>query len=617
MYISKPLVQFNNFKGLYSKEEAGLVPSDPATGVYASEIQNVQCEDGTISFAKGYSRRDNGSTETTFAVADNTYVRNAYTYLTMAGENRELLWLNTGKLLFYNGGLNKYELLKDYSGASGASTDLGLTTYYYASTNVYERNVAYFGYKESQYVQSWNGAQTDIKSYTTNTITKHGTSTWLADGFTSTGTIVVNGITYTYTGGASSTTLTGVTPDPTVDSPAEHTGAVQSVNTNALTIAPYANIFFVYKGRLGVSSTLSTNIFLSKPGAPTDFTTAGNGGTITINVGDGYGPNVGVAVLDNDILLHKRHGIIRIALNETIQDSITTKIRPLLLRPDVGAQTQFAIAPGDSESYYISADKDIKLYKRTVEGTEDPTGITLSDDISPTLEGFELDNARTIFWKGSYYTALREGDENDTVIQYDTTRKTFYFYRKPVGCWFILGGDLYFGSSLDLKVFRWLDTYDDDGGSQSFLWRSGRLNLGEQFRKKQSNVFAVHLRMTANSTVSCQVDYNTLGTLHSVPFDVKGDGTSSDTGAYIVSGPIAASYGQNPYGIIPYGSSTKSENDEEFVEIVAFKKLPLRYTPYDFTVQFSGTGVGQRAKILAFGFNMDLKQELPKYAIIS
>lgn len=65
-------------------------------------------------------------------------------------------------------------------------------------------------------ISSWNGAIATILSTTVNTITIAGPDTWQSLGFNSpTGSVVINGIAYAYTGGTGTQTLTGVTPDPT------------------------------------------------------------------------------------------------------------------------------------------------------------------------------------------------------------------------------------------------------------------------------------------------------------------------------------------------------------------------------------------------------------------
>ncbi len=67
-------------------------------------------------------------------------------------------------------------------------------------------------------IYHWSGGYATILSTTNNTITKTGSTSWQQAGFSTTSgekTVVINGTTYTYTGGESTTTLTGVSGDPT------------------------------------------------------------------------------------------------------------------------------------------------------------------------------------------------------------------------------------------------------------------------------------------------------------------------------------------------------------------------------------------------------------------
>lgn len=67
-------------------------------------------------------------------------------------------------------------------------------------------------------IYMWSGGAATFASATANTITKEGATSWAEEGFLTAGTkqIVIDGITYTYTGGETTTTLTGVTPNPTL-----------------------------------------------------------------------------------------------------------------------------------------------------------------------------------------------------------------------------------------------------------------------------------------------------------------------------------------------------------------------------------------------------------------
>lgn len=71
-------------------------------------------------------------------------------------------------------------------------------------------------------MQHWSGGFATLLSATATTITKTGTTSFQQAGFsTTTGekTIKINGNTYTYTSGESTTTLTGVSPSPVAEPP--------------------------------------------------------------------------------------------------------------------------------------------------------------------------------------------------------------------------------------------------------------------------------------------------------------------------------------------------------------------------------------------------------------
>lgn len=69
----------------------------------------------------------------------------------------------------------------------------------------------------NDYIQHWSGGFATVSSSTTNTITKTGVTSWQQAGFATNTAgekkIMIEGTEYTYTGGESTTTLTGVTPD--------------------------------------------------------------------------------------------------------------------------------------------------------------------------------------------------------------------------------------------------------------------------------------------------------------------------------------------------------------------------------------------------------------------
>lgn len=121
-------------------------------------------------------------------------------------------------------------------------------------------------------MQSWSGGYAVITGTTATTITKAGPITWQQAGFSTTSgqkMIMINGNAYTYTGGESTTTLTGVSPSPVGE--ANGSAVLQSVITNANTpAAGFHNDFIkVINNQVYVGSYVSRLCYIS---ANDDFT---------------------------------------------------------------------------------------------------------------------------------------------------------------------------------------------------------------------------------------------------------------------------------------------------------------------------------------------------------
>jgi len=103
---------------------------------------------------------------------------------------------------------------------------------------------------------SWSGALVKVSGATANTMTV-ASSTWGAKGFAVSGTVTVDGVVYTYTGGGATATLTGVTPSPV---PTIGLYAHEAVLNEALTAvsAPYQIDFLgVYRNQAYLGSKTS------------------------------------------------------------------------------------------------------------------------------------------------------------------------------------------------------------------------------------------------------------------------------------------------------------------------------------------------------------------------
>lgn len=205
---------------------------------------------GTIANRPGQKRRN--AANTTLAP-----VKSEYTWNTSWGAVLPL-WVANGKLqVEYNG--SYYDLL----------TSVTLTRYvfdkWFNSAEAKDRVLMVHG---DSTIQHWSGGIATIASVTSNTLTKSGTGSWQQAGFSTVSgekKIMIGGIEYTYTGGESTTTLTGVTPDPTAPPVTAGTIAIQSVLTASSTpAASFSNDFIkVINNQAYVGSYTSRVCYIS------------------------------------------------------------------------------------------------------------------------------------------------------------------------------------------------------------------------------------------------------------------------------------------------------------------------------------------------------------------
>lgn len=195
----------SKFSGYHAREDATMLTND----FMVAPSQNILIKTtGRISHVKGYVLDGASST-----VIDSGILSN-YDFINFKGDQRNL------RAGFLTSVGNDGKLQYRYKDANGVINWVNLKT---GLTNV---RMSYCDFWDitalikkvlwvdgSNNIFAWNGAVTTLASATINTVTKQGTTTWGDEGFSTTGSIVINGVTATYTGGAGTTTLTGVSVD--------------------------------------------------------------------------------------------------------------------------------------------------------------------------------------------------------------------------------------------------------------------------------------------------------------------------------------------------------------------------------------------------------------------
>lgn len=298
-------------------------------------------------------------------------------------------------------------------------------------------------------VYSWNGAVTTFASATTNTITKQGTTTWAQSGFLQTGTrsVVIGGTTYTYTGGEGTTTLTGVSPDPTLGSYSAGATVHQSVVTTALSsmtgIVATFGPTVIGCGRnnqvyLGASN--SNNIYISKVNDYTNYSftspvrVVGEGALIPV---DNYPLKfIPQEVQSNDTAFDmwisqgkNNWGIIRATLSTDLTKEKLEYIR-LKIAPLKGAYSEKMAVKMKNHIAFLANDATINTIG-FVSYQDVPDMQDISFPIVEDMNGYDFSEGSLFYYKNYLFAAVPKAGLIRIYNMTDQTQQN-YSSRDPV-----------------------------------------------------------------------------------------------------------------------------------------------------------------------------------------
>lgn len=324
-------------------------------------------------------------------------------------------------------GLSTTELLRSTIGKGGnggwwdSTEEIDLCLMVIADANIYE----------------WNGAVATIASTTSNSITKNGSGTWAASRFyTSRNKIVIiNGTEYTYTGGEGTTTLTGVTPDPTGE--AVNSVAIQKVVTNSDQPAASRtnHVIYNFENQIVIGSEDDNLCLASKNNSistwsPSSPRLTGEAFSLTLD-----SPTRGITSLGSTLLIGSGKSTIfkvdylQLDIGGTLSE--TVKIKKLNVGINQGFLNQESIVPVGDSIFYLT--NEVAL--RSIDDTNNLTGIkpkTYSNPIKPDFDAEDWDDAFGMWSKNTLrYTAPDNSRMYELNFVEDADGKLFRFWNPP------------------------------------------------------------------------------------------------------------------------------------------------------------------------------------------
>jgi len=480
-------------------------------------------------------------------------------------------------------------------------------------------------------IYEWNGAVTTLSSAGAATLTKTGTDSWLDTGFYSAANkqVVINGTTYTYTGGETTTTLTGVTPTPV----AEPAGAIvhQAVVTTAnstmtgITSTFTNGLIKVMNNQIFLGSLTSSVVWLSHVNSYTNYSSSA-----TRQVGEG-----GSLVLDQNLVAFNVQGD---QSSPTMYASAGTDIWYKFTFTDyvsvVGASGQtFGATPiktgrrqGAVSQAFVSSMKN-----NTITVTNEPTidiiGVmenyftqiqtqNISDPIKLDVDSYDFTDGSIAYWR--YFILIAVPKEGIVRIFNLATNAWEAPQTLPVSRFYIVNGELYAHSYNTFESYQLFTGYADrvyttlDGSPSIFTgfpiqanWVFAYQNYGTRFSLKSATKMYVEGYINSNTTLTAQITYELDGCQTIKTFDLDG----SDSQFVCIAG-AQGSLGKSSLGKLKLGGDSEGSINGLPPK---FRWFPT-FTNTDFfecSISFSVLGVDNRAEILAFGPAVMASTQLP------
>jgi len=364
-----------------------------------------------------------------------TEVRNAWTWITSTGQKLPLR-VYDDEMEVYLGTVDGYVVNSWTRVVNALSTteQVRHATWFDTTENIDQMLFV----QGDANIYKWGGGVAIVSSITGTTITKTGTTTFAQNRFYTSGSktlvCVRTGTEYTYTGGESTTTLTGITDTTGLQA---NDILVQKVVTNSNTpVASHTNNYiYNFENQIVIGSDDDEEVYLAQNSNYTDFTPsspreAGEGATLTLD-----SPCRGIASLGSTLLLFAGRSSIfkaqyeQIAVGTTLAE--TLKIKKLDVGVNQGAWNQETIVPVGNSLIYLTCEPAI----RVIENPDNLTGInpkTFSNPIKPDFDAEDWDDAFAIWYKNTYYISAPDNSRLYSLnFMEDADGKVMRFWNPP------------------------------------------------------------------------------------------------------------------------------------------------------------------------------------------
>lgn len=464
----------------------------------------------------------------------------------------------------------------------------------------------------------WNGATTTVLSTTTNSITTTGSNSWARLGFYITRDKVLaatNGSNFTYTGGWTTTTLTGVTPDPSgLAAGALLTQAVvTTTGGTGLALTQY-DLISTLRNQVYVGQLNNLEVFISKVNDYTDYTFSdprlvGEGAIAYLDA-----QPVALIPLENSMNisagLSQWYTITWTLSSDLTAESVT--VNRLKTNANASAQSQALTSAMKNDVIFVSQEPTLDRLGRVEQIFGSTQTTNISDPIKLDFDNYDFTDGSIYYNKYFIYLAVpKEG-----IVRIYNIVKSYWEAPQllPISRFYTVDGELYghsYNTPESYKLFNGradrADLVTSDLGNPIdckvvFSYQ----NYGSPFNSKNFNKYYIEGYINSNTTLTAGISYDIDGCETDTTYTIAGNDT-----AIVCISSGEGSLGKVPLGKNPLGAGLDTSDPNalppKFRVIKTFPKTDF----FEVQFNFESSQTNSNWEILRFGPALEQSPTIP------
>ncbi len=451
------------------------------------------------------------------------------------------------------------------------------------------------------YIREWSGGVTTLLSATANTITKNGTNTWAQDGFYANGTrkVTINGTEYTYTGGESSTTITGVSPSPVAE-PANSVifQTLRLTLNSSMTGLPLLrnDIIACLRNQIYIGSFRDNTVYISQQNVYTNYSfsvprVVGEGALVTLD-------SPPVAFVPQEDKMYTSAGLdfwyeTSFQLSADLTSESFNIIR-LKTGSQQGAQSQAMITKIKNKVVFISNEPTMDELGRVEQVVLTPQSVNMSDPIKLDFDEYDFTDGSVFYFKYFIYIAVPQ----ENLIRIYNLVKGYWEAPQilPFARFSNINGELYGHGYSIFETYKMFDGYNDNGKSMEAKAIFSFQNAGTRVDLKSFNKFYTEGYITSNTVLTLGIQYDIDGCATITSYDIQGTDTQ-----FVCIGGDDASLGKESLGKRALSGESEFTSSQSLPPKFRWIQTFPQTNHFEYQPSFESIGIDQRWELLGFG----------------